>query len=98
MKDGAWILMHDIDLPASIDRALARGEKIDFERCFGAKYVFDCWPEAKIRSGNIGVIRIPRNRRSLGDFVDRLRTLPSEVTEGSWAKRWRVIDKLSWPR
>jgi hypothetical protein len=98
MKNGSWILMHDIDLPSSIDGALASGEKVNFEPRFGAKYVFDYWPGAKIRSDNIGAIGIPGNRRSLGDFVDRLRTLPSEVTEGSWIKRWREIDKLMTPR
>lgn len=94
MKDDTWILMHDIDLPGAIDRALASGQEVSFERRFGAKYVFDYWPGAKIESGNIGAIQIPRNRRSLGDFVERMRTLPSEVTEGSWIKRWRAIDQL----
>lgn len=97
MKAGDWILMHDIDLPAAIGRAIASGQEVDWEPSFGAKHVFDYWPGAKIISGNIGAIRIPDDRRSLGEFVARMRTLPSEVAEGSWTKRWRMIDELMKP-
>ncbi len=93
MKSG-WILMHDIDLPGLIASALASGQKVEHAPASGAKHVFDYWPEEKIRSGNIGAIKIPADRGSLGDFVARLRDLPAEVSPGSWTKQWRVIDSL----
>jgi hypothetical protein len=92
-----WILMHDVDLPGLIERAVAAGRKVDHVPVYGAKHVFDLWPYEKVRSGNIGAIRIPKNRKSLGAFLARLRELPSEVSPGSWSKRWRAIDALTNP-
>ncbi len=94
MQSGAWILLHDIDLPGLIERALAAGQKVDHPISSGAKYLFDYWPDKKIRSGNIGVVRLPEGHSSLGDFVEQLRALPAEVSPGSWKKRWREIDAL----
>jgi hypothetical protein len=93
MKHG-WILMHDIDLPDVIERALAAGERVDYEPVSGAKHVFESWPGKRIRSGNIGAIQIPDDRDSLQDFIDKMRSLPGEVTPGSWTRRWRTIDEL----
>ena len=93
MKDG-WILMHDVDLPAVIETARNAGQGYDLTPVYGAKHVFDFWPGDKIRSGNIGAVKIPRDRRSLGGLVAKLRELPTEVSAGSWAKQWRAIEKL----
>lgn len=82
-----WLLLHDIDLPA-----LAGGS---FEPRYGAQHVFEHWPDRKIAAGNIGAIRLPDDRRSLGEFVRQLRALPSEVSPNGWAKRWREIDALA---
>ena len=86
LMPGGWILLHDIDLPAIA--ALAYAPR------FGAKYVFESWPGEKIGAGNIGAIKLPEDRRSLGDFVARLRDLPSEVSPNGWTKRWRAIDAI----
>ncbi|MEO6872498.1 MAG: class I SAM-dependent methyltransferase [Chthoniobacterales bacterium] len=91
---GGWILLHDIDLPATIARAQAEGRAGDLQPAAGAKHVFDFWPDAKISSGNIGVVRVPSDRRSLGRLIATLRDLPAEVSPGSWTKRWREIDRL----
>lgn len=96
MKSG-WILLHDIDLPALIGRALAAGQQVDHPPRSGAKHIFDYWPDKKIAAGNIGAIRISPDRSSLGSFLARLRELPSEVSPGSWSKRWRAIDSLTNP-
>ncbi len=85
MPDG-WIILHDIDLPAIAGGAYAPR--------YGAKYVFDHWPDKKIAAGNIGAVRLPDDRRSLGGLVRQLRALPSEVSPNSWTKRWREIDAL----
>lgn len=91
---GGWILLHDIDLPATIARAQADGQAVDLQPVAGAKHVFDVWPDEKISSGNIGVVRVPSDRGSLGTLVAELRDLPAEVSPGSWTKRWREIDRL----
>ena len=93
MKSG-WILLHDIDLPGLIERALAAGQQVAHTPVHGAQHVFDFWPYEKIRSGNIGVIRITANRSLLKDFVERLHVLPVEVSPASWNKRWRQINSL----
>ncbi len=93
MKDG-WILLHDVDLPGLTARAVAAGQQVEHVPVHGAKYVFDFWPHEKIRAGNIGIIQIPSDRRSLGTLVAKLRELPGEVSPGSWSKHWRLIDSL----
>ena len=95
--DRGWILLHDIDLPGVIERTIAGGQQVDHQPAYGAKHVFDFWPDEKISAGNIGAIKIPADRRSLDRFVARLRDLPCEVTPGSWKKRWRTIDDVTNP-
>jgi predicted O-methyltransferase YrrM len=94
VMEHGWILMHDVDLPGHIERAVAAGQQVDHAPVYGAKHVFDLWPHEKIRAGNIGVIRIPAGRSWLGNFVEKLRALPAEVSQGSWRKRWRLIDSM----
>lgn len=86
LMPGGWILLHDIDLPA-----IAGGA---YQPRFGAKYVFEHWPTEKIGAGNIGAIKLPADRGSLGGFVAQLRALPSEVSPNGWKKRWQGIDRL----
>lgn len=81
-----WILLHDIDLPAIAGGAYAPR--------YGAKHVFDSWPDEKIGAGNIGAVRLPSDRNSLGELSSRLRQLPSEVSPNGWKKCWREIDAL----
>ncbi len=92
-----WILMHDVDLPGLVERAVAAGQPVDHAPHHGAKNVFDFWPDEKIRAGNIGVIRLPPDRDSLGPFIAQMRELPGEVTPGNWSKHWRLIDSLAKP-
>ncbi|MBA3960881.1 MAG: class I SAM-dependent methyltransferase [Chthoniobacterales bacterium] len=86
LMPSGWILLHDIDLPHFAGDA--------YTPRFGAKYVFDSWPDKKIGAGNIGAIKLPENRRSLGQLVAHLRELPSEVSPNGWKKRWQEIDAL----
>jgi len=93
MRTG-WILLHDIDLPGVIARALASGQPINHPPGAGAKHVFDFWPWEKIRAGNIGAIKVGEDRGLLREWVAQLRELPSQVSAGSATKRWRDIDAL----
>lgn len=94
LMTSGWILLHDVDLPGVVAQARSAGHGHDVTPVYGAKHVFDFWPEEKIRSGNIGAVRVPRDRRSLGEMVAKLRELPGEVSEGSWKKQWRGIEEL----
>jgi hypothetical protein len=93
MRTG-WILLHDIDLPGAIARALASGQQIRRSAGAGAKHVFDSWPWEKIRAGNIGAIKIGENRELLRELIAQLRERQSQVSTGSATKRWRDIDAL----
>jgi hypothetical protein len=89
-----WILLHDIDLPGLIERALASGQQINHPPGAGAKHVFDFWPSEKIRAGNIGAIKFCEDRGGLQKLVAKLRELRSQVSAGSATRRWRDIDAL----
>ncbi|MGH7936159.1 MAG: class I SAM-dependent methyltransferase [Chthoniobacterales bacterium] len=95
LMESGWILLHDVDLPAVVARAQAEGQAADLEPAAGAKHVFDFWPEEKIKAGNIGAVKLPRDRHSLGKLVAELRELPSEVSPGMQTKQWREIESLT---
>lgn len=65
LAPGAWVILHDINLPARAAEYTARtGEPVHWgER--GAKLLFDFWPHEKIAGGgavpNIGAIRLPEH-------------------------------------
>lgn len=94
LMPGGWLLLHDIDLPATISQAQARGRALGCSPDHGAKHVFDFWPDEKVSAGNIGAVRVPSDRRVLADLVRELRGRPAEVSPGSWAKLWHEIDAL----
>lgn len=68
LADGAWVALHDIDLPnVALAHERRTGEKVGWHQR-GAKELFDGWPFEKIRGGtigedcggmNIGAIRVP---------------------------------------
>jgi predicted O-methyltransferase YrrM len=65
LAPGAWIVLHDIDLPAQAERyERRRGVRVDW-RQHGAKHLFDAWPFEKLAlplHTNIGLIRLPADR------------------------------------
>lgn len=66
LAPGAWIALHDIDLPAAAAREERRtGRRADWAQR-GAKLLFDCWPFEKFagvgEGSNIGAIRLPADR------------------------------------
>lgn len=83
MAPGAWVVLHDVDLP-NVAAAHERrtGEKVDWHQR-GAKELFEGWPWEKIRGGrgiglvggetpigaaNIGAIRIPEGGVKVEDL------------------------------
>ncbi len=93
LMTGGWLLLHDINLPALVTGAHARGEVLDFEPNAGAQHVFDFWPGERVKAGNIGAVKVPADPHSLGEMLAKLRALPAEVSAGSWKKRWREIEE-----
>lgn len=63
LAPGAWVILHDINLPArAADYAARTGESVHWgER--GAQRLYDAWPHEKIAGGgavpNIGAVRLP---------------------------------------
>lgn len=95
LMPGGWLLLHDIDLPATILYAQAGGRALDVSPHCGAKLLFDFWPDEKVSAGNIGAVRIPADRSLLAELVRELRVHPAEVSPGSWAKLWLEIDAIA---
>jgi predicted O-methyltransferase YrrM len=83
LAPGAWVVLHDIDLPAAAARyERAHGVDVDWKQ-HGAQWLFEAWPFEKITPGahpNIGAIRIPDSGRvEAGDLQSCLRR-PWETT------------------
>ena len=84
LAPGAWILLHDVNLPAFADEYEARtGEKVEWHH-HGAKNLFDHWPYQKLKglggASNIGAVRIPQEGRVSVDLVRSILRLPWEST------------------
>lgn len=63
LEAGAWVVLHDIDLPAAAERyERTHNTKVHWHD-HGAKHLFDAWPFQKIRgegeADNIGLVRLP---------------------------------------
>lgn len=66
LAPGAWIVLHDIDLPAAAKRYEANhATRVDWHHA-GAEVLFEHWPFEKLRgagdAANIGAVRVPTGR------------------------------------
>lgn len=88
LAPGAWVALHDINLPAIATKAEWR--------VFGPKHLFDLWPwEKRVAAGsqrNIGAVRVP------GDH-DAVRRFCSEVLRREWetGADAALLDRLGVP-
>ena len=81
MKQGGWILLHDIRL-GTIGREESKdGQTSPWVTPYGAEWLFDYWPFRKISGGNIGAIQLPNDKSALIPFALRLTSLPSELED-----------------
>lgn len=65
MKPGAWLVLHDIDLPAAAMRyEAAHNTKVTWHE-HGAQHLFNAWPLERFAGlgpcSNIGLVRCPQN-------------------------------------
>jgi cephalosporin hydroxylase len=95
MVDEAWILMHDIRLPKIAAASRAQGREVPVEARAGAQYVFDYWPDSKIDGGNVGAIRVPKDRSALRNFIATLLHQPFETSESGWKKYRKMVEELA---
>lgn len=91
LAPGAWVVLHDIDLPAAAARyESAHGVEVEWHQA-GAQLLYEFWPYEKFRGtgdgANIGAIRIPTarpvNAPILRDLIDR----PWETTPDGASRR-----------
>lgn len=84
MRQGAWMILHDIDLPAVAAR-------LNIEARYGAQWLFDGWPAAKLASSNIGAVAMPDDPHTLRPFFDELARRPFEVASTGWKRYERML-------
>lgn len=88
IRPGGWILLHDIALGTIARATEFRGGKLPFAANFGAEWLFQEWPFPRISGGNIGVVRLPRDKRRIRRVAKNLLKRPFEIArEGH--KRFR---------
>ena len=77
-KPWSWVVLHDINLPVLSPAFQA----------WGAKWLFDAWPLAKITGGgadgNIGAVQLPGDPRALIPMAERLLRRPWEFAPTLW--------------
>ena len=91
LKPGAWVILHDIDLPAAALRYEAMfNTKVDWHHA-GAQRLYDHWPWEKFRGEgdgrNIGAVRIPADHAVTRDDFRALIDLPWEVKPDTRSRR-----------
>lgn len=95
LAPGAWVVLHDIDLPA----AAARYERTHNTKVHwhdhGAKHLFDAWPFEKIRgegeADNIGILRMPEPTPNLNALRLALSASINKPWETDPGERGRAI-------
>jgi predicted O-methyltransferase YrrM len=74
----SWVVLHDINLP----------EVSPAFQAWGAKWLFEAWPLAKIEGGgpdsNIGAVQLPGDPRTLIPMAERLLQRPWEFPPTLW--------------
>jgi predicted O-methyltransferase YrrM len=91
LRPGAWVVLHDIELPEYARRhERAHGTIVDWHQS-GAQRLFDAWPFEKLRgvegAFNIGAIRIPDDRPVTRADLQRVIDTPWETTPNPRALR-----------
>lgn len=91
LRPGAWVVLHDIELPEYARRHEGtHGSIVDWHQA-GAQRLFDGWPFEKLRgvegAFNIGAIRIPDDRPVTRADLQRVIDTPWETTPDPRALR-----------
>jgi predicted O-methyltransferase YrrM len=89
LAPGAWVVLHDIDLPNAAERyERAHGVTVDWKQ-HGAKWLFEAWPHETLRPhANLGAMRLPDSDACVGEIREALEEClakPWETTPGGAA-------------
>jgi len=87
MAPGAWVVLHDIDLPAAASRyEAAHSTRVDWHHA-GAQWLYEAWPFEKLaglgKASNIGAIALPDQPLTRAQWRSELAEVlarPFEVT------------------
>lgn len=89
LKPGAWVILHDINLPAlAVAHEQRTGTSVDWHD-HGPKLLYENWPFEKIcgvnEGSNIGAIQIPHHERLRSDDIKKIVDIPweSQIGESS---------------
>jgi predicted O-methyltransferase YrrM len=74
-----WIMLHDIELARVTEQMRAARVELKYQPSYGAQWLFDAWPFAKISGGNIGALQMPAKLRDLRPFAVAMLRIPSEL-------------------
>ena len=91
LRNGSWVLLHDIRLGTLVEESRNPGAPLPFEAVFGAEWLFNDWPWNKIAGGNIGAIRLPEQKKALRSIAGRLMQRPLEVCELSYQRMYSEV-------
>ena len=78
-RPGGWIALHDVALGSLVAAAECAGKPLPFPGPYGAEWLFESWPFAKVKSGNSGAVQIPPRKREIQRVVSTLMKLPFEI-------------------
>ncbi len=85
MVPGAWIILHDTDLPAVAAR-------LNVPARYGAQWILETWPGRKLASDNIAAVALPQDLRALRPVFEELRERPFEVAATGWNRYRKMLD------
>jgi hypothetical protein len=90
VRSRGWIALHDIQLGTRGRKAIEAGQTLRWGAAYGAEWLFDSWPFAKISGGNIGAVQLPEDKSALIPFALRLMAMPFELDNPA-PRVWRAL-------
>jgi hypothetical protein len=91
VRSAGWVLLHDIQLGTMGVTAREKGQPLPHGAPFGAEWLFNRWPLAKINGGNIGALQLPSNKSEIAPIAVKLMALPSEMDVSSHRRMRRSL-------
>jgi len=91
LRDGAWILLHDVRLREIAASGQAAPDGPGFFGVEGAEILFRNWPGATAEGDNVGAVQLPNERKALRPLVDLLSQREFETSPTSWRNNRRQL-------
>lgn len=97
LTDNAVIILHDIDLPETVNNMKKENPAFKGRPAYGAKYIFDNWPGLRIRmikkNKNIGAVVLPKDRKILKKYISKLMHKKFETHKDEWQNQIRHLEQ-----